>query len=237
MSGSEPAEFRDETFCGTTRLFPLPNLVMFPHVIQALHIFEPRYRQLLADALKSDHLMSLAVLRPDPLSEGSAKVGTDEMVCLTRVISCTPQPGGRSNILVMGLRRARIVCELPLCHAYREARVELVSDQFDGSTTALARRRQLAARLLGAIQGIVHSTACGHFQLGELLGEAPCLGLLTDLLGYSLPLTLDQKLRLLHEPDVERRASWLLESMLPTVNAPMPDTPRTGKFPPKFSCN
>lgn len=236
MSGSEPAEFRDETFCGTTRLFPLPNLVMFPHVIQALHIFEPRYRQLLADTLKSDHLMSLAVLPPEPPLAGGANSGTEEMVCLTRVISCTPQPDGRSNILVMGLRRARILCALPLSHPYREARVELVPDQFDESNMAMARRRRLASKLLGAIQGIAHTT-CGQFQLGELLGEAPCLGVLTDVLGYSLPLTLDQKLRLLHEPDVERRASWLLESMLPTVSRPASGSPRTGKFPPHFSTN
>ena len=41
-------------FKGTARLFPLPNLVLFPQVVQGLHIFEPRYRQLMADALDTD---------------------------------------------------------------------------------------------------------------------------------------------------------------------------------------
>ena len=40
-----------DTFGGTARLFPLPNLVLFPAVIQPLHIFEPRYRQMAADAV------------------------------------------------------------------------------------------------------------------------------------------------------------------------------------------
>ena len=40
-----------EDFRGTARLFPLPNLVLFPHVAQPLHVFEPRYRQMMADAL------------------------------------------------------------------------------------------------------------------------------------------------------------------------------------------
>ena len=51
-------------FDGIVRLFPLPNLVMFPHVIQALHIFEPRYCEMLSEALESDHLITMAVLEP-----------------------------------------------------------------------------------------------------------------------------------------------------------------------------
>ncbi|WP_390891137.1 LON peptidase substrate-binding domain-containing protein [Gemmata palustris] len=44
---------------------PLPNLVLFPHVVQGLHIFEPRYRQMAADALAGDGLIAMALLRPD----------------------------------------------------------------------------------------------------------------------------------------------------------------------------
>ena len=51
-------------FCGTARLFPLPNLVLFPSVIQPLHIFEPRYRQMMADALDGDRLLALVLLKP-----------------------------------------------------------------------------------------------------------------------------------------------------------------------------
>ena len=46
-------------FSGTARLFPLPNLVLFPHVVQGLHVFEPRYRQMTADALAADGLIAL----------------------------------------------------------------------------------------------------------------------------------------------------------------------------------
>ena len=51
-------------FGGVARLFPLPNLVLFPHVVQGLHIFEPRYRQLMADALAADRLIALVLLKP-----------------------------------------------------------------------------------------------------------------------------------------------------------------------------
>src|SRR5438132_9947498 len=51
-------------FNGLARLFPLPNLVLFPHVVQGLHIFEPRYRQLMTDALAADKLISVVLLKP-----------------------------------------------------------------------------------------------------------------------------------------------------------------------------
>ncbi|MFM8272901.1 MAG: LON peptidase substrate-binding domain-containing protein, partial [Gemmata sp.] len=52
-------------FAGTVRLFPLPNLVVFPHVVQGLHVFEPRYRRMTADALAGDRLIGMALLTAD----------------------------------------------------------------------------------------------------------------------------------------------------------------------------
>ena len=60
----ESVAFLSGRLCGQARLFPLPNLVLFPHVVQPLHIFEPRYRQLMADALADDRLIAMALLRP-----------------------------------------------------------------------------------------------------------------------------------------------------------------------------
>ena len=49
---------------GMARLFPLPNMVLFPHVVQPLHVFEPRYRQMTADALAGDRLIAVTLLQP-----------------------------------------------------------------------------------------------------------------------------------------------------------------------------
>ena len=51
MAQHDEFDFRPEHFSGSVRLFPLPNVVMFPHVMQPLQIFEPRYLEMLADAL------------------------------------------------------------------------------------------------------------------------------------------------------------------------------------------
>src|ERR1700726_4047692 len=45
-------------------LFPLPNVVLFPNVFLPLHIFEPRYRDMVADALASDRMIGMVLLRP-----------------------------------------------------------------------------------------------------------------------------------------------------------------------------
>ena len=64
MSAFEEYKFTPAEFSGIVRLFPIPNLVMFPHVMQPLHVFEPRYRDLLEDALANDRLIAMAVLEP-----------------------------------------------------------------------------------------------------------------------------------------------------------------------------
>ena len=46
------------------RLFPLPSVVVYPHVVQPLHIFEPRYRELLEDALADDQTFAMSVPMP-----------------------------------------------------------------------------------------------------------------------------------------------------------------------------
>jgi Lon protease-like protein len=62
------------SFPGTARLFPLPNLVLFPHVVQPLHVFEPRYRQLTADTLATDRLVAMPDGRYNLLVRGLSRL-------------------------------------------------------------------------------------------------------------------------------------------------------------------
>ena len=68
----EPLAFEPEHFQGLARVFPLPNLVMFPHVMQAIHIFEPRYRALLEEAGFAD-LLSVPDLAGIPRVAGGRR--------------------------------------------------------------------------------------------------------------------------------------------------------------------
>src|SRR6266545_6172021 len=100
-------------FAGTARLFPLPNLVFFPHVMQPLHIFEPRYRQMTADALAGDRLIAMALLRPGWEPDYEKVPPIYPVVCLGRIVADQRLEDGRYRLLLRGLSRAGIVEEVP----------------------------------------------------------------------------------------------------------------------------
>src|SRR3712207_569670 len=97
-----------DKFAGIARLFPLPNLVLFPSVIQPLHIFEPRYRQMTADALAGDRLLAIVLLRPGWEEEYEGRPAVYPVACLGHIAAHQRLEDGRSNLLLRGLRRIRI---------------------------------------------------------------------------------------------------------------------------------
>src|SRR5881227_3891120 len=115
-------------FPGTARLFPLPNLVLFPHVVQPLHVFEPRYREMTADALAGDRLIALALLQPGWEADYEGRPAVHPIACLGRVVADQLLPDGRYNLLVRGLSRLRLLGEVPDDKPYRTARAELVAE-------------------------------------------------------------------------------------------------------------
>src|ERR1041384_3715325 len=99
---SEDFLFSPDTFSGRARLFPLPNLVMFPHVVQPLHIFEPRYREMLEDALASDRLIAMALLAPGWEDDYHGRPALYPTACLGRVTTSHRLEDGRYNLLLEG---------------------------------------------------------------------------------------------------------------------------------------
>src|SRR5580693_4178293 len=95
-------------FPGTARLFPLPNMVLFPHVVQPLHIFEPRYRQMTADVLATDRLIAPILLRPGWEDAYDSRPAVHTVGCLGRVVADQILPDGRYNLLVRGISRLQL---------------------------------------------------------------------------------------------------------------------------------
>src|SRR5687768_13631084 len=126
MSDFEHIPFRPEQFSGVARLFPLPNLVMFPHVMQPLHVFEPRYRDLVEEALAGDRLLALALLSPGWESdyEGCPPIYTT--ACLGAIAKHARLDEGKYNLLLVGVRRVRIRREVPSARTFRLAEAEIV---------------------------------------------------------------------------------------------------------------
>ncbi|MGQ0647064.1 MAG: LON peptidase substrate-binding domain-containing protein [Gemmatimonadaceae bacterium] len=105
-------------------LFPLP-LVLFPKAVQPLHIFEPRYRQMLVDCLAADREFGI-ICRPAGTGEKEIAAGT--IGCVARVESTQPLGDGRSNIMVMGTERFAFVEFAETGAPYYSAVVENVTD-------------------------------------------------------------------------------------------------------------
>src|SRR5437773_2070155 len=113
-------------FTGTARLFPLPNLVFFPNVMQPLHIFEPRYRQMTAEALEGDRLIALALTRPGWEKDYAASPAIYSVATLGVIAADQRLDDGRYNILLRGLSRIQVLQEVPHDKLYRKAKAELL---------------------------------------------------------------------------------------------------------------
>lgn len=105
-------------------IFPLPNVVLFPQVMLPLHIFEPRYRQMIRDTQnKTPPLIGMALLRGNWQEQYEGNPDIFSIGCAGEMVRIAPLPDGRFNILLQGLRRYHIREEL-FTESYRQARVE-----------------------------------------------------------------------------------------------------------------
>jgi uncharacterized protein len=104
-------------------IFPLPSTVLFPNIFLPLHIFETRYREMVADALDSDRLIGLALLKPGWERDYGGRPPVYDIGCSGVVTHVEQLADGRYNIVLRGLERFRIVGE-DHERAYRRAYIE-----------------------------------------------------------------------------------------------------------------
>lgn len=222
--------FSPDQFCGTARLFPLPNLVMFPHVMQPLHVFEPRYRALLEESLAHDKLIALALLAPGWEQDYDGRPPIRPVGCLCRVTTHHQTEQGTYNALLLGLRRIKVGPDLPPTKLFREAEATIIDDIYPADNAL--RRPDLQRRLVAAFRRVLPKLPAAGPQIEQLLSSQISLGPLTDIVSYTL--NLDQKIKedLLAQPLPDLRALLLLECLTkPGRGAPQYE------FPPAFSAN
>lgn len=223
--------FSLEDFSGTTRIFPLPNLVVFPHVVQPLHIFESRYVEMLEDAIAGDHMVAMALLLPGWEPDYDGRPPVDPYVCLGRIMSHAPAKDNRYNILFGGITRAKITTELPVKRSFREAQVEVLADVEPLENDSEVPK--LHNDLVAAFRKYIPEEVLAEKQMNDVLDQQSHLGTLTDLISYSLPLELSFRQFLLAEVDVLQRTRMLLDQL----NRQELNAAERHKFPPDFSTN
>jgi Lon protease-like protein len=233
MAHEDELAFVPEHFSGRARLFPLPNLVLFPHVIQPLHIFERRYVEMFLDAIEDDRLIAMSLLNSGWEGDYEGRPPLAPMACLGRVVTWQAQGNARYNLLLLGIQRVRILNELPAARSFREAEVEIMPDVYPAQTEEL--RPALHHKLVATFERLLPRIKDSEELFSQLSIDSVSLGTLTDVISYALDLELPMKQALLSEPCVDRRATMLLSHL---GNACRDTRPLSlAGFPPAFSAN
>lgn len=232
-----------DDFDGRVRLFPLPELVVFPHAMQPLHIFEPRYCEMLVESLASDNLIAMATLTGGTATTSQQQPPIATTVCLGKIISHAEVGDDRHNILLVGTQRATIVEELDAGRTFRIAKVDVAHDIYPPS--GAESRSSLKKKLLDAFAGIIPASANVQQNLHELMAGQMGLGPITDIIAYTLPFEVESKLQLLAQADVDARAldlvkllhSGVIQLHSVSVEEQSISDQNDERFPPPFSLN
>jgi hypothetical protein len=104
-------------------IFPLPNVVLFPHMLLPLHVFEPRYREMVRDAARGARLIGMALLRDGWARDYHGRPPVFPVGTVGEMVHLEELPDGRSNIMLRGLRVYTIREEVDRGTAYRQVKV------------------------------------------------------------------------------------------------------------------
>ena len=197
-------------------LFPLPNVVLFPNVFLPLHIFEPRYREMVTDAVASDRLIGMVLLRPGWDKDYEGRPPIYPVGCSGVMTHVERLPDGRFNIVLRGLERFRIV-EEDQDRPYRRALVEPLAERIlsiDDHAEIRRCRQKLESLLQPAVAGDVRApkSTPGRSRAGEArIPEAMSDEDLVNALAQYLDLEPLEKQALLEQPCLRSRATSLVE--------------------------
>ena len=138
----------DPAWSGRLSIFPLPGALLFPEMRLPLHIFEPRYRALVGDAVARDR--RIGMIQPRPGEDGALF----DIGCVGRIAEVEALDDGRYNLILEGVARFRMLRELDVTTPFRQIEAQLLADAGD-TALGLAERSslELEARRFADAQG------------------------------------------------------------------------------------
>ena len=185
-------------------LFPLPGAILFPRSQLPLHIFEPRYREMVRDAI--DGPGRIAMIQPHRLDDDN-QAPLYEVGCVGEIISVEELDDGRFNIVLLGSNRFRLIGEAKTDSSYRCADVDVEAfDDAEPPPLALAQRAEVEreARRLGDALGLAVDWAA----VAQLDDE-----MLVNAIAQVAPFDVGAKQALLEQATLDERADLLVQLM------------------------
>jgi Lon protease-like protein len=185
-------------------IFPLPGAILFPRSQLPLHIFEPRYREMVSDAL--DQAGQIAMIQPLRLDHDN-QAPLYDVGCVGEIVGLEELADGRFNIVLLGSNRFRLVREATEETAYRCAEVDIAAfDDREPPALSLGQRAEVEreARRLGDALGL----AVEWDAVGRLDDET-----LVNAIAQVAPFDAGAKQALLEQPELAGRADLLVQLM------------------------
>lgn len=185
-------------------LFPLAGAILFPRSQLPLHIFEPRYREMVRDAI--DGSGQIAMIQPLRLDDDN-RAPLYEVGCIGEIIGVEELDDGRFNIVLLGSNRFRLVGEAEVDAAYRCADVDVAAfDDSEPEPLAVIQRAEVEreARRLGDALGLAVDWAA----VAQLDDE-----MLVNAIAQVAPFDVGAKQALLEQATLAQRADLLVQLM------------------------
>ena len=188
-------------------LFPLPTTVFYPNTFLPLHIFEPRYRSMVADVLENGGKIGIILLKTGWEKDYHGTPGIMTIGCVGEIEYHSQLPEGKYNILLSGLHRFRILREIE-GKLYRQAQVELLEEinNQDLTDDSLPIKKQVIDNMKQYLGNISDGK-----QVEQALDMENCdtLAQFVDRIAYHFDLPASKMQEFLEEQDVHKRANIL----------------------------
>ena len=191
---------------GTLPVFPLPGALLLPRGHMPLNIFEPRYVEMVDDALRDGHRL-IGMIQPDPPHPGvPQRPALYTVGCAGRITQLAETGDGRYLMQLTGVARFRVVQELPVVTAYRQCRVDFVP--FVDDLTARKGENEVDRKA-------VLSALTQYLKANDLKAdwegiEAAPNEALVNALAMMSPYDPAEKQAMLEAPDLKTRAEILI---------------------------
>jgi hypothetical protein len=191
------------------KVFPLHGVAVLPGTPAPFHIFEPRYRALVGDALAGDRILAVPGLFGK--SDALALRPPVRAICGAGIVEAVERhDDGRFDIVLRGLARVRLLDELPSRKLYREFRAELVEDVLPpGGAAALAPRLEALRRIVYDLSTRLPAES-GAPQLAEAVAQMKDPSAVADLVAAAAVSEPDPRQKVLEEADVARRIDLVM---------------------------
>lgn len=212
------ADWANDLDLAAVPLFPLPDVVLLPTAVLPLHIFEDRYKEMVADALDSDRLIAMALLRPGWMEHYYGYAEIEPVVCVGHIVSHERFDNGCYNLLLQGIGRARIVREMR-DRAYRRAHLVPLTESSIPPSDQIALRQRLMRVFTAGPLG--QSPLAGAFA--RVLDSELHIVQVADLIAFNFIEDIPLKQSLLAEQDASLRITQLITALNAISPASPPD--------------